>query len=236
MATSDTHPTAVPRMARPEIHAAAPGLGWYTDHVLYHEVWNRPGLSPRDRSLVTIAALLAGGRMPQLKSHLGRGLANGLEPSEIVEVITHLAFFAGWPNAMSAVPVMTGVFADRGIDTKGIQAHDPDARVSAGRPPRPAELLPHGGGPFSAAMRECTSRPVVDELWDRAGLSKRDRSLATVAAVLALGDLDDLPLYVARSTEHGVPVAELAEAVAHLAFYVGWSHACAAATLLDAGK
>ena len=73
-------------------------------------MWARPELSPRDRSLVTVAALVAGGNTEQLAGHLNRALENGVTETELAEVITHLAFYAGWPRAMSAVRVARDVF------------------------------------------------------------------------------------------------------------------------------
>ena len=88
----------------------APGLVHYTDKVLFDEVWQRPQLSKRDRSLVTVAALIAGGNTEQLPGHLNRAKANGLSEAELAEVVIHLAFYAGWPKAMSAVKVAREVF------------------------------------------------------------------------------------------------------------------------------
>ena len=81
----------------------APDLVRLTDDVLFGDVWANPGLSPRDRSLVTVAALVSLYRADQLGSHLRRALDNGLSKDELVQAITHLAFYAGWPNAMSAM-------------------------------------------------------------------------------------------------------------------------------------
>jgi 4-carboxymuconolactone decarboxylase len=81
----------------------APELVRLTDEVLFGQVWADPGLSPRDRSLVTVAALIALGRTEQLRSHLRRALDNGLGKDELVAAMTHLAFYAGWPAAMTAV-------------------------------------------------------------------------------------------------------------------------------------
>lgn len=81
----------------------APDLVRLTDEVLFGDVWANPGLSQRDRSLVTVAALVSLYRTDQLGSHLQRALANGLTKDELVQAITHLAFYAGWPNAMSAI-------------------------------------------------------------------------------------------------------------------------------------
>ena len=81
----------------------APDLVRLTDEVLFGDVWANPGLSQRDRSLVTVAALVSLYRTDQLSSHLQRALSNGLTKEELVLAITHLAFYAGWPNAMTAI-------------------------------------------------------------------------------------------------------------------------------------
>ena len=88
----------------------APKLAELTDEVLFGDVWARTELSPRDRSLVTVAALIANGNTEQLPGHLSRARENGLTESELAEVIIHLAFYAGWPRAMSAVRVAREVF------------------------------------------------------------------------------------------------------------------------------
>jgi 4-carboxymuconolactone decarboxylase len=91
----------------------APKLADLTDNVLFGDVWERPGLAKRDRSLVTISALIAMNRPDQLRSHLVLARQNGVTETEIVETITHLAFYAGWPNAVSAVAVAREVFAQK---------------------------------------------------------------------------------------------------------------------------
>ena len=88
----------------------APKLVSLTDDVLFGDIWARPDLSPRDRSLVTVASLIAGGNTEQLTGHLRRARDNGLSETELKEVIIHLAFYAGWPRAMSAVQVAKRVF------------------------------------------------------------------------------------------------------------------------------
>jgi 4-carboxymuconolactone decarboxylase len=87
-----------------------PKLATLTDDVLFGDVWARPGLSPRDRSLVTVSALIAMNRPDQLRSHLQRARDNGLSETELVEAITHLAFYAGWPSAVTASVVAKEVF------------------------------------------------------------------------------------------------------------------------------
>ncbi len=88
----------------------APKLAELTDDVLYGDVWERPELSKRDRSLATVAALIAMNRPDQLRSHLARARENGVTQEELVETITHLAFYAGWPNAVTAIGVARKVF------------------------------------------------------------------------------------------------------------------------------
>ena len=88
----------------------APKLAELTDNVLYGDVWERPGLSKRDRSLATVAALIAMNRPDQLRSHFGRARDNRVTQEELIETITHLAFYAGWPNAVSAIAVAREVF------------------------------------------------------------------------------------------------------------------------------
>ena len=91
----------------------APKLAELTDNVLFNDVWERPGLAKRDRSLITVSALIALNRPDQLRSHLALARQNGVTETEIVEAITHLAFYAGWPNAVSAVAVVREVFAKK---------------------------------------------------------------------------------------------------------------------------
>jgi 4-carboxymuconolactone decarboxylase len=90
----------------------APKLVSLTDDVLFGDVWERSELSKRDRSLITVAALIAGGNTEQLPGHLARAIDNGLTETELKEVIIHLAFYAGWPRAVSAVTVARRLFAD----------------------------------------------------------------------------------------------------------------------------
>lgn len=88
----------------------APKMAEVTADVLYADIWERSELSKRDRSLVTVSALVAMNRLPQLRSHLARARDNGVTEEELIETITHLAFYAGWPNAVSAIQVAKEVF------------------------------------------------------------------------------------------------------------------------------
>jgi len=101
---------ARPRPSQAAIGDFAPKLAELTDDVLYGDVWERPQLSKRDRSLVTVAALIAMNRPDQFRSHLVRARDNGVTQDELIETITHLAFYAGWPNAVTAIAVAREVF------------------------------------------------------------------------------------------------------------------------------
>lgn len=108
---SSASPQATP--AQRLIGDFAPKLVELTDNVLFGDVWARPDLSPRDRSLVTVSALIAMNRPEQLRSHLVRARDNGVTQAELVETITQLAFYAGWPNAITAISVAKEVFEKR---------------------------------------------------------------------------------------------------------------------------
>ncbi|MFF9126579.1 carboxymuconolactone decarboxylase family protein [Streptomyces sp. NPDC014889] len=105
----------MPEQSAPEeLRAIAPKLVDVTNDVLFGDVWKRPGLSPRDRSLVTVSVLAALYRNEQLDYHLGVALDNGLAVEELSEAITHLAFYAGWPNAMTAINRLKKIADERG--------------------------------------------------------------------------------------------------------------------------
>jgi 4-carboxymuconolactone decarboxylase len=96
--------------ARDEVRPVVPKLIELSEKVVYGDVWERPGLSRRDRSLITVAALTAMYRGDQLRGHIERALANGVTREEIGELITHIAFYSGWPTAMTAARIAKGVF------------------------------------------------------------------------------------------------------------------------------
>jgi 4-carboxymuconolactone decarboxylase len=107
---ASTAPAAQPKPSQRSIGDFSPKLAELTDDVLYGDVWERPQLSKRDRSLATVAALIALNRPDQLRSHFARARANGVTQEELIETITHLAFYAGWPNAITAISVAKEVF------------------------------------------------------------------------------------------------------------------------------
>jgi len=101
--------------ARKAFGDIAPALADYTDKVLFGDLWERPGLAPRDRSLITVASLVALYRVNELPFHLKKALENGVKRDELIEVITHLAFYSGWPTAATAVSIAKKVFEEAGV-------------------------------------------------------------------------------------------------------------------------
>ena len=106
IAGANVQPTPAQRM----FGDISPKLAELTDNVLFGDVWARPGLSPRDRSLITVSALVAMNRPDQLRSHLALARQNGVTQDELIEAVTHLAFYAGWPSAVTAISVAKEVF------------------------------------------------------------------------------------------------------------------------------
>jgi 4-carboxymuconolactone decarboxylase len=202
----------------------APGLATLTDDVLFGDVWQRPELSPRDRSLVTISVLIATGKSAVLAGHLGRALDNGVPPSEASGLLAHLAVYCGWPSAVSALDVYDQVYTARKIDTTTIRAASPRLPVPVWDTAR-AKAVGDELGTVAPKFVELTNGIVFGDVWRRSDLSLRDRSLVTIAALTAMGDVDQLDAYARRGIQSGLTRDQIAEAVTHVAFYAGWSKA-----------
>lgn len=225
----DGAPAGPPKPSGEVQPRVAPGMAGLTDDVLFGDVWRRPELSPRDRSLVTISTLIATGKSSVLAGHLGRALDNGLLPSEASGALAHLAVYGGWPSAVSALDVYDRVYTARKIDTAALRAVGPRLPAPASDVARAKALREELGG-IAPKFVQLTNEVVFDDLWRRPDLSPRDRSLVTVAALAAMGDADQLDPYVRRGLENGLTRDQIAEALTHLGFYAGWSKAMAAMT------
>lgn len=206
-----------PSVAPCNMQAIAPGLAGYTDGVLFGDVWLRPELSPRDRSLVTLSALVATGRTAQMAGHLGRGLDNGIKPPEVAGLVTQLAFYTGWPNAVSALNIVAQTFRERKIDTPATYVNTPR------RPPRAA--ISSRQEAVAPKLAELTDTILLGDLWKRTDLAARDRSLVTIAALAANGETAQLAEQITRGISNGLTRIEIEEAFTHLAFYAGWPRA-----------
>jgi len=218
-----------PRVAPPDMQAITPPLATYTDDVLFGDLWKRPELGPRDRSLVTVAALIAGGHTQQMTGHFNRALDNGVKPGEIAAVITHLAFYSGWPRAVSAIGVAKDVFDKRGIATDGLalESNELLAIDQASDASRAVAVEAQMGGTVPALARY-TNDVLFGDLWRRSDLAPRDRSLVTITALIAAGQVDQLSFHLDRGMNNGLTRTEVSETITHLAFYAGWPRAVSA--------
>jgi 4-carboxymuconolactone decarboxylase len=114
-AMTSTMPKSNLALSRNDIRTVAPALDRHAQDRLFGEVWKRPGLGARDRSIITVAALIARNQTIEMPFYFDRALNNGVKPAELSEIITHLAFYSGWANAMSAISVASMIFAERNI-------------------------------------------------------------------------------------------------------------------------
>ncbi len=212
------------RPSGPLQQKVAPGLAALTDDVLFGDVWRRPELSPRDRSLVTISVLIATGKTAQLAGHLGRALTNGVQPTEASGLLAHLAIYCGWPSAVSALEVYEQVYTARKVDPAALRSVTPRFPSPSSDAAR-AKAVNDEFGAVAPKFAQLTNNVVFDDLWRRSDLSLRDRSLVTIAALAAMGDDDQLDFYLRRGLESGLSRAQITEALTHLGFYAGWPKA-----------
>ena len=210
------------------ITIVAPALDKYVQSTLA-ELWKRPELTPRDRSIVTIAALIARNQTIEMRYHFDLALDNGVKPREISEIITHLAFYSGWSNAMSAVAVAKDVFAEHKIGTDQLPPalptllplnNDAEAKRAAGVEQQFRKVAP--------GIVQYTTDVLFRDLWLRPDLAPRDRSLVTVSALIASGQVAQIPYHLNRAMDNGLTQAQAAEVITHLAFYAGWPNAFSA--------
>src|SRR5215471_11865084 len=207
--------TAQATEARDFVRAVAPALEKYKHDTLFGDLWKRPGLNPRDRSIVTLAALITRNQTAEMSDYLNLALDNGVKPSEISEIITHLAFYAGWGNAMAAIVVAKDAFAARKITAEQLPPASPtllalNETAEADRAKRVGDLF---GAVFPGVAQYTTDALFLD-LWLRPGLAPRDRSLVTVSAL----EVAQLTGHVNIGMNNGLTQAEIAEALTHLAF------------------
>jgi 4-carboxymuconolactone decarboxylase len=216
-----------------DIRAVAPALDKYAKDVVLGHLWKRTGLAARDRSVVTVAALIARGQTVELPYYLNLALDNGVKPTELSEIITHLAFYTGWANAMDAVAAAKDVFKSRNIGADQLPpATGPllplDEAAEAQRATRVAEQF----GKITPSLVHYTTDVLFRDLWLRPGLAPRDRSLVTVSALVATGQVAQITYHLNRAMDNGLTKDEAGEVIGHLAFYAGWPNAFSAAPVI----
>src|SRR5467141_149271 len=212
-----------PMLTYEDVRKVAPALEAYTQTRLLGDVWKRPGLAPRERSIVTLAALIARNQTIEMPYHFNLALDNGVKPREISEIITHLAFYSGWANAMSAVAVVKDVFAARHIGADQLPAASvtPLPIDEAAEAQRATRVQEQFGSSFPGVV-QYTTEVLFRDLWLRPDLAPRDRSLVTVSALIANGQTAQLTPHLNRAMDNGLTQTEASEAITQLAFYVGW--------------
>ncbi|WP_408174516.1 carboxymuconolactone decarboxylase family protein [Paraburkholderia strydomiana] len=206
-----------------DLKSASPAFERYTKQTVLDGLWKRPQLSARDRSIVTLSVLIARNQTIEMPFHFGLALDNGVTPAEISEMIAHLAFYSGWANATAASAIVKRVFDDRGID--------PDQLAPADVKPLPlnesaekqrAEMVQENFGAVAPGVVQYTTDALFRDLWLRPGLAPRDRSLVTVSALVANGQVAQIPYHLNRAMDNGLTNAEASEMLTQLAFYAGW--------------
>jgi 4-carboxymuconolactone decarboxylase len=212
-----------------DVRAVSPALEHYTKGPLLDGLWKRPELSPRDRSVVTVAALIARIQTIEMPFHFALALDNGVKPSELSEIITHLAFYSGWANAMSAVAVAKDIFHQRGIGVDQLPpAKEKLLPLNREAEKQRATQVSSNFGATSPGLVENTTNLLFLDLWLRPALAPRDRSLVTVSALIATAQVAQITYHLGRAMDNGLTQVQASEVLTHIAFYAGWPNAFSA--------
>jgi len=206
--------------------AGSPYLGKILREDLYADVWERPGLAPRDRSLITIAITQSLYATEEIRAHINRGLNNGLTQTEISELIAHVLVYSGFPTGVNAARVATEVYQQHNLPA--VPPATPRNRDPVVPPAYPNSF------PSTPYLAELLNEWVYGEVWERPDLSKRDRSLATIAVAQGMGAASELRSHIARGLDNGVTQEEIGELITHIAFYTGIPSAVNAARVAAA--
>ncbi|MFV0294643.1 MAG: carboxymuconolactone decarboxylase family protein [Hyphomicrobiaceae bacterium] len=222
-------------LSRSDVRSVSPALEHYATDTLANDLWTRPGLAPRDRSIITVAAVIARNQTVLLPEQLQLALDNGVTPAEISEIITHLAFYAGWGNAIAATAIAKDVFNERGIGPDqlpkaSVEPLPLDEKAETARAARVEETT----GPASPGLVRDTADVLFKDLWLRPGLAPRDRSLVTVAALIANGQVQQIPFHLNKAMNNGLTREQAQGMISHLAYYAGWPKAFSSAPVVRA--
>jgi len=212
-----------------DVRAVSPALERYTRGPLLDGLWKRPELSARDRSIVTVAALITRIQTIEMPFHFAFALDNGVKSRELSEIITHLAFYSGWANAMSAVAVAKDIFHQRGIGIDQLPpANDKLMPLNEEAEAKRATQVNNNFGQISPGLVQNTADLLFRDLWLRPALAPRDRSLVTVSALIASGQVAQITYHLNRAMDNGLTRPQASEVITHIAFYAGWPNAFSA--------
>lgn len=206
-----------------DVQAVSPALASYTKTAIVEGLWSRPNLSVRDRSVTTVATLIARIQTIGMQHYFTKALDSGVTPAELSEIVTHLAFYCGWSNAFSAVDVLRGIFADRGIGANELPEVSPELLpLNEAAEANRATQVQANFGDTSQGVVDNTTNLLFRDLWLRPALTPRDRSLVTVAALVAAGQVAQIPYHLNRAMDNGLTREQASEVLTHMAFYSGW--------------
>lgn len=217
--------TNTPRSAltADDIRSVSPALATYTQAAIAEDLWKRPELSSRDRSLITVAALIARVQTIGMLHYFNIALNNGVTPAELSEVVTHLAFYSGWSNALSAVPILKQIFSERGVGADQLPEVTPQLLpLNEEAETQRATTVEQNFGPVAPGVVQYTTDLLFRDLWLRPALAPRDRSLITVSALIASGYVPQITYHLNRAMDTGLTQRQASEMLTHLAFYAGW--------------
>lgn len=206
-----------------DVRKVSPALEAYTRNSIEDGLWKRPDLSRRDRSIVIASALIARNQTIGMLHCFNIALENNVKASELSEIITHLAFYSGWPNAFSAVAIAKDIFEQRGIGVDRLPAVSPELPPlnEAAEADRAARVQ-RDVGQVAPGVVQYTTDLLFRELWLRPALTPRDRSLVTVSALVASGQAAQITYHLNRAMDNGLTTAQASEVLTHLAFHSGW--------------
>jgi len=206
------------------LRAVSPVLAKYTEAMIVNDLWHRPGLSTRDRSIITVSALIMRNQTNSMPYYVNKSLDSGVTPGELSEIITHVAFYAGWPNAIATVTVVKDIFAQRGIGADQLPPVSPILLPIEQAVPDEATRAATVNDlrPICPGLMDYTDEVLYQEVWRRPGLAPRDRNLATISALIAGGQTGALAFYLNRAMVIGITRAQVSETLTQVAFYAGW--------------
>lgn len=205
-----------------DVRAVSPALANYTQKSI-SDLWKRPGLSTRDRSIVTVSALIARIQTIGMLHYFNIALDSGVKAGELSEIVTHLAFYSGWSSALSAVPILKAIFAQRGIGADQLPPVSPQLfPLNEEAEAQRAAAVEQNFGAVAPGVVHYTTDLLFRDLWLRPALAPRDRSLVTVSALIASGQTAQITYHLNRAMDNGLTQEQASEVLTHLAFYSGW--------------
>lgn len=213
---------------------ASPNLNDDLKQTVFGELWERPELSKRDRSLVSVTAAIAQGSSSTLPFQFKLALDNGVTPQELAGTLSHLVYYSGLSKAIDAEPVLTKVFTEQGIDITRLKVAQAQPVQDEAAAKAQRETVNKMVGGISPGLAHFSNTTLNADVWLRNDLAARDRSLITISALITQGNVEQLPVHVRKGMANGLTRTEIGEIITQLAFYAGWPSAFSAATVIKA--